>query len=247
MRNVLSIRGGGIRGIIPCCCLIELETQLGGLTRDHIDYCAGTSTGALLTAAVAAGIPARQLLTVYTERSKEIFTPTGVEAGASRVVKGFMYDPKNVRNVLVAHPGDDLGHRRGRAQLVLREEQPQEQPNHRRRAIDRRRGSLGERTHLFRSLDDPGHPGANHQFLRRGRGLPQIPPTRPCVEALGTGYDSSGDWVDAAVKRQWPNVIQNFNPLLPSDIDEADLSAIPTLVEIGRKMAADMDWKQILA
>jgi patatin-like phospholipase/acyl hydrolase len=57
MRNILSIRGGGIRGIIPCCCLIELEKQMGGLTRDHIDMCAGTSTGALLTAAVAAGIP----------------------------------------------------------------------------------------------------------------------------------------------------------------------------------------------
>jgi hypothetical protein len=37
-----------------------------------------------------------------------------------------------------------------------------------------------------------------------------------------------------------------FNPLLPSDIDEADLSAIPTLVEIGQKMAAGLDWKQII-
>ena len=102
MRNVLSIRGGGIRGIIPCCCLIKLETQLGGLTRDHIDYCAGTSTGALLTAAVAAGIPASQLLTVYTERSKDIFTPTGIAADGKRIIRGFMYDPKNLHDVLVS-------------------------------------------------------------------------------------------------------------------------------------------------
>jgi hypothetical protein len=40
--------------------------------------------------------------------------------------------------------------------------------------------------------------------------------------------------------------MRDFNPLLPGDIDEADLSAIPTLVELGQKMAADMDWKQIL-
>src|ERR1035441_6451770 len=58
MRYILSIRGGGIRGIIPTCCLMKLESQLGGITRDHIAYCAGTSTGALLTAAIAAGIPA---------------------------------------------------------------------------------------------------------------------------------------------------------------------------------------------
>jgi hypothetical protein len=89
------------------------------------------------------------------------------------------------------------------------------------------------------------------------------------LTALGTGYfpgsndppsglvrtiewtantlvDTSEDWVDAAVKRQWPRVMQSFNPLLPSDIDEADVSAISTLVEVGRKMAAAMDWKQIL-
>ncbi|MGA2196893.1 MAG: patatin-like phospholipase family protein, partial [Bryobacteraceae bacterium] len=69
MRYILSIRGGGIRGIIPTCCLMKLEAQLGGLTRDHIAYCAGTSTGALLTAAIAAGIPAADILKIYTDRS----------------------------------------------------------------------------------------------------------------------------------------------------------------------------------
>jgi patatin-like phospholipase/acyl hydrolase len=96
MRNILTIRGGGIRGIIPCCCLMKLEQQLGGVTRDHVDYCAGTSTGALLTAAVAAGIPASELLKVYTERSKEIFTPAGVAADSKRLIRGFMYDPRHL-------------------------------------------------------------------------------------------------------------------------------------------------------
>lgn len=97
----LSIRGGGIRGIVPACCLVKLEQQLGGLTRDHIDYCAGTSTGALLAAGIAAGVPAKQLLKVYTERSREIFTPSGILADAKRIAKGFMYDPANLRRVLV--------------------------------------------------------------------------------------------------------------------------------------------------
>ena len=85
MRTILSISGGGIREIIPCCCLVKLLSQLGGVTRDHIDYCAGTSTSALLTAAVAAGIPATELLKVYTDRSHEIFTPTGLNAEAKRI------------------------------------------------------------------------------------------------------------------------------------------------------------------
>jgi hypothetical protein len=85
--------------------LIELESQLGGLTRDHIDYCAGTSTGALIAAAVAAGLPATEILGVYTKRSKEIFTPTGVIAEAKRIAEGYMYDPKHLEKVLVSEFG----------------------------------------------------------------------------------------------------------------------------------------------
>jgi hypothetical protein len=62
----------------------------------------------------------------------------------------------------------------------------------------------------------------------------------------GTLVDTSEDRVDDAVKRRWPGVMQGFNPLLPSDIDGADLSAIPTLIEIGQKMVADLDWEQII-
>jgi hypothetical protein len=38
----------------------------------------------------------------------------------------------------------------------------------------------------------------------------------------------------------------SINPLLPSDIDEADLSAIPTLVTIGQQLAATLDWTQLI-
>jgi len=95
-------------------------------------------------------------------------------------------------------------------------------------------------------------------------------PAETRVVALGTGYfppsgdppsgllktigwtastliDSTEDWAGDAVNRHWPGIMWDFNPLLPRDIDEADLSAIATLVEIGQKMAADMDWKEILS
>jgi hypothetical protein len=65
--------------------------------------------------------------------------------------------------------------------------------------------------------------------------------------AASTLVDTSEDWASDAVNRQWPGILQDFNPLLPNDIDEADLSAIPSLVETGQKMASDMDWRKILA
>jgi patatin-like phospholipase/acyl hydrolase len=81
---------------------VELESQLGGLTRDHVDYCAGASTGALISAAVAAGVPATEILKVYTNRSHEIFTPTGFIAEAKRLAEGYIcIDPQNLQNVLL--------------------------------------------------------------------------------------------------------------------------------------------------
>lgn len=101
MKYALSINGGGIRGVIPCAVLAALEKQTGKLTRDLFAYVSGTSTGALLAAGIAAGVPASQMLTVYTTQAKQIFTPTGVIAGAKRIAEGYMYDPKNLAKVLV--------------------------------------------------------------------------------------------------------------------------------------------------
>jgi patatin-like phospholipase/acyl hydrolase len=298
MRNVLSIRGGGIRGIIPACCLIELEAQLGGLTREHIDYCAGTSTGALLTAAVAAGVPASQILTVYTERSQEIFTPTGIAADGKQLIRGFKYDPKNLRDVLISvfgqaaswtindcHIGVMISATamNGHNWFFVKDNQRNAKSTGAVKLIDAAVASACAPTY-FDHWQIAGIQGQTIYFFDGGTGGTANPAYQACVEtfdyddfvigetkltALGTGYfpgsndppsglvrtiewtantlvDTSEDWVDAAVKRQWPRVMQSFNPLLPSDIDEAGVSAIPALVEVGRKMAATMDWKQIL-
>jgi patatin-like phospholipase/acyl hydrolase len=98
MKRILSVDGGGIRGIVPCACLVELERQTGKLTRDLFDFVAGTSTGALLAAAVAVGIPASDILTIYTERSKEIFT--GAWPDARMFQRGYRFDTANIAKVL---------------------------------------------------------------------------------------------------------------------------------------------------
>jgi patatin-like phospholipase/acyl hydrolase len=57
--TVLTIDGGGIRGLIPGTILAFLEDQLRKLDgedvrlSDYFDYIAGTSTGGLITAMLA--------------------------------------------------------------------------------------------------------------------------------------------------------------------------------------------------
>jgi hypothetical protein len=287
MRYILSIRGGGIRGIIPTCCLMKLESQLGGLTRDHIAYCAGTSTGALLTAAIAAGIPAAEILKVYTDRSKEIFTPTGIVADAKRIAEGFMYDPTHLRDVLVSVFGSAaswvVNAMNGHNWYFVRDNPRNARTTGSVKLIDVAIASACAPTYFDHWRIDNIN-GQTFRFFDGGVGGIANPVYEACVEAfefdtfnpadtrviaLGTGYfpgsdappsgllkvigwttstlvDTSEDWAGEAVNRHWPGIMANFNPLLPSDIDEADVSAIPTLVTIGHQLAATLDWTQLI-
>jgi len=98
--RILSIDGGGVRGVIPSAILESLEEHTGKLTRDTFSFCAGTSTGALITAAVAAGIPAKKISEIYLNDTKEIFSPGAPWGVAKRVITGSVYNPKTLRKVL---------------------------------------------------------------------------------------------------------------------------------------------------
>ncbi|MGO4879892.1 MAG: patatin-like phospholipase family protein [Bryobacteraceae bacterium] len=106
MKRIVSIKGGGIRGIIPCCHLVELERQTGALARDVFDFAGGTSTGALLTACIVAGVPASAALEVYTSQGPKIFSPTNTVArDAMMVATGHQFDNKVLHQVV----SDTLG------------------------------------------------------------------------------------------------------------------------------------------
>lgn len=106
MKRIISIKGGGIRGIIPCCHLVELERQTGALTHDVIDFVGGTSTGALLTASIVAGVPASAALAVYTEQGPKIFSPTNTLLRYAKLfVTGHQFDNKVLYQVV----SDTLG------------------------------------------------------------------------------------------------------------------------------------------
>ena len=77
MYRILAIDGGGIRGIIPAWWLARLEERLGNPLYEHFDFVAGTSTGSIVAAGIAAGIPAETLVRFYREQGKNIFPPRG--------------------------------------------------------------------------------------------------------------------------------------------------------------------------
>lgn len=99
MKYVLACCGGGLRGVISACALAELERQTGKLTRDIFSFVSGTSTGALIAAAVAAGLPAEEIVNIYVNRATNIFKHGGLSTPLA-FVRGYADDPGNIRKVL---------------------------------------------------------------------------------------------------------------------------------------------------
>jgi hypothetical protein len=91
-RRILTIDGGGVRGVIPAVALAALERQAAGRVRDHFDFVAGTSTGALIAAAVAAGIPAQRIVEMYVDRAPRLFRRVPLISTLQRVAFGHLYD-----------------------------------------------------------------------------------------------------------------------------------------------------------
>ncbi len=80
-RKILSLDGGGIRGVLTLEILLELETQLKAELKkddsfrlsDFFDYIGGTSTGAIIAAGLSRGMSATELLQFYEDKGEAMF------------------------------------------------------------------------------------------------------------------------------------------------------------------------------
>jgi predicted acylesterase/phospholipase RssA len=105
-RRILSIDGGGIRGIIPATLLASLEQATGKPGREHFDFVAGTSTGAILVAGVAAGFSGERLASLYRRRGPELFRQVPVLGVLRRIVRGHLYDVERLRDMVAEELGE---------------------------------------------------------------------------------------------------------------------------------------------
>lgn len=87
-RRILSIDGGGIRGIIPALILAQIEQKTGKQIHELFDLIAGTSTGGILalgltkpsaTNPTQAAYSAQDLADLYKNRGAEIFHESRLE------------------------------------------------------------------------------------------------------------------------------------------------------------------------
>lgn len=79
--RILSIDGGGIRGILPAAILTLLEQRYlnGRSAGDYFDLITGTSTGGIIALGLANGLRASSMRDLYIQCGEEVFPPLGFD------------------------------------------------------------------------------------------------------------------------------------------------------------------------
>ncbi|BAZ20254.1 patatin [Kalymmatonema gypsitolerans NIES-4073] len=71
--RILSLDGGGIRGVIGAKILAEIEQQVNQPLNEYFHLIAGTSTGAILAATIAKGSRSEEIVEFYKQNGRILF------------------------------------------------------------------------------------------------------------------------------------------------------------------------------
>lgn len=294
-KRILAIDGGGIRGIIPLCFLIELEKQLKVRSRDFFSLMAGTSTGSIISGALGMGLTAEETLQIYIDLNDRVFQFNPLEwicrLGSFRyrmqpmvdLIKEKIGDPKMndvpIDILLTAVRVSD-----GKPFYFVKDNAVNGKPFGKLKLADCIAASSAAPT-FFEPWNVPGvgvcvdggvgiagNP-AYMACVESQERMPEgkYPPAQTTVVSLGTGFykkvNAPGHLVDWAlwvmgelleepaeqqtelINRHYKTLGMHtlrFNVDMGEEIGMDNIAAVPKLVEIGRKAAAQVDWNKEL-
>ena len=113
--QVLSLDGGGMKGLFSAAVLAEFEADLQVSIIDHFDLVAGTSTGGLVALALGAGLSPSDIVDFYIGHGRDVF-------GRPRRLVTRLFRPKHDAGGLEKALEDVFGDRKlgeSRVRLVI--------------------------------------------------------------------------------------------------------------------------------
>ncbi|HEY2390391.1 MAG TPA: CBASS cGAMP-activated phospholipase [Candidatus Angelobacter sp.] len=117
--RILSIDGGGIKGVFPAAFLSAIEERLPHRISKYFDLIVGTSTGGIIALGLGLGLTASQLLEFYITKGPSIFPVSGRSLfGKCRSLFTSRYKNHALRNAL-AEVFQDLSLGDSSARLVI--------------------------------------------------------------------------------------------------------------------------------
>ncbi|NJK90496.1 MAG: patatin-like phospholipase family protein [Blastochloris sp.] len=71
--QILSLDGGGLKGLFSIALLAKWEAERNTRVVDHFDLIAGTSTGGIIAIGLGLGFSAAQIMELYLSKGEQIF------------------------------------------------------------------------------------------------------------------------------------------------------------------------------
>lgn len=104
IKRILSIDGGGIKGVMPAAFLAAIEESTGKRIVDHFDLIAGTSTGGIIALGLGLGMSAAEILEFYESEGPRIFShenPMVKQTLYGRIVSRYRRCARSARRIVV--------------------------------------------------------------------------------------------------------------------------------------------------
>ena len=111
MKRILALDGGGIRGVFTLEVLLKIEELLREhlkqqdpakaekfVLRDHFDFLAGTSTGAIIDTCLCWGMSVQRVMDLYIEEGKKMFERVSWRRPTDKLSS--LYDPRPLSEFL---------------------------------------------------------------------------------------------------------------------------------------------------
>ncbi len=95
--QILSLDGGGLKGLFSAALLAEFEADLGISIVDHFDLIVGTSTGGLVALGLGAGFAPQEIVDFYVSEGPKVF---GRPRGRLRNARRAKYSPERLKSAL---------------------------------------------------------------------------------------------------------------------------------------------------
>ena len=104
--QILSLDGGGLKGLFSAAVLECLEQDLGSPIAEHFDLIVGTSTGGIIALALGAGLSPKDVVEFYLAKGSRIFPSPG-RRWLRQLVRS-KYEPDELQAALRECLGDRL-------------------------------------------------------------------------------------------------------------------------------------------
>ncbi|MHA7101410.1 CBASS cGAMP-activated phospholipase [Roseivirga pacifica] len=99
--KILTIDGGGIKGLYSSTILEHFEEKFECSISDHFDMICGTSTGGLIALALSLKIPASEISKIYSEHGSKIFPKQYGLGLLKQIFFGGKFSDKQLKEVLI--------------------------------------------------------------------------------------------------------------------------------------------------